>query len=112
MLHIIILYTIVCFMCFEILFQAPIQRIADKIAGVFVPFILIASAVTFVGWMIAFGVCNSSTQAEVQVCMSTYIHCIYTYMYIPCSLSFQAFPVACNCACFDCETFEIGEGLG
>lgn len=54
-------------MCFETLFQAPIQRIADKIAGVFVPFILIASAATFVGWMIAFGICNSWTEPEVQV---------------------------------------------
>lgn len=57
----------VCLMYFGILFQAPIQRIADKIAGVFVPFILITSAATFVGWMIAYGVCNSQTQAEVQV---------------------------------------------
>ena len=37
--------------------QAPIQRIADQIAGVFVPMILILSSVTFIGWLIASEVC-------------------------------------------------------
>ena len=46
--------------------QAPIQRIADKIAGVFVPFILLSSVVTFAGWLIAVGICNW-TQDEMQV---------------------------------------------
>ena len=79
-------------MCFGILFQAPIQRIADKIAGVFVPFILIMSAATFVGWMIAYGVCNAQTQAEVLVCMSNiYMHVhvhVCTYHIHVCSYAY------------------------
>ena len=47
--------------------QAPIQRIADKIAGVFVPFILVSSVVTFAGWMIAVGI-STTTQPEMKVC--------------------------------------------
>ena len=46
--------------------QAPIQRIADKIAGAFVPFILLSSILTFAGWLIAFGICNWN-QNEMQV---------------------------------------------
>ena len=46
--------------------QAPIQRIADKIAGVFVPFILLSSVVTFAGWLIAVGICTWK-QNEIQV---------------------------------------------
>ena len=46
--------------------QAPIQRIADKIAGVFVPFILIISVTTFASWLIAVGVCNWTT-AQIEV---------------------------------------------
>ena len=57
--------------------QAPIQRIADKIAGVFVPFILIISVATFAAWLIAVGVCNWTTaQIEVRTCIrSTYKTC-------------------------------------
>ena len=46
--------------------QAPIQRIADKIAGMFVPFILIISVATFAAWLIAVGVCNWTT-AQIEV---------------------------------------------
>ncbi len=38
--------------------QAPIQRIADKIAGYFVPMIISFSAITFIGWLIAVLVCQ------------------------------------------------------
>ena len=37
--------------------QAPIQRIADKIAGYFVPLILVLSTVTFTGWLLAIELC-------------------------------------------------------
>jgi Cu+-exporting ATPase len=37
--------------------KAPIQRIADRMAGVFVPLILTSSLITFAGWMTAIGVC-------------------------------------------------------
>lgn len=36
---------------FTTFMQAPIQRIADKIAGYFVPGILIASLLTFLAWL-------------------------------------------------------------
>ena len=32
--------------------KAPIQKIADKISGIFVPIVLVISAITLVGWMI------------------------------------------------------------
>ena len=38
--------------------QAPIQRFADTIAGVFVPMILTLSTLTFLGWLIAAEVCK------------------------------------------------------
>jgi len=35
--------------------KAPIQRLADRIASIFVPAVLIIAAITFVGWLIAAG---------------------------------------------------------
>lgn len=35
--------------------KAPIARLADKVAGVFVPVVLVIAAVTFVAWLIATG---------------------------------------------------------
>lgn len=32
--------------------RAPVQRLVDRIAGIFVPVILVVAAVTFVGWML------------------------------------------------------------
>ena len=37
--------------------QAPIQRMADQIAGLFVPMILILSTLTFIAWLIISEVC-------------------------------------------------------
>ncbi|WP_026893579.1 heavy metal translocating P-type ATPase [Clostridiisalibacter paucivorans] len=33
--------------------KAPVQRLADKISGIFVPAVLVIALVTFVGWMVA-----------------------------------------------------------
>jgi Cu+-exporting ATPase len=35
--------------------KAPIQRLADKIAGIFVPVVLVLAGITFIGWLAAGG---------------------------------------------------------
>ena len=40
--------------------QAPIQRIADRIAGYFVPVILTLSLITFTVWIIVVEVCHDT----------------------------------------------------
>ncbi|HIU05839.1 MAG TPA: copper-translocating P-type ATPase [Candidatus Coprousia avicola] len=47
--------------------KAPIARLADKVAGVFVPVVLGIAAVTFVAWMIAGGDVNQALTAAVAV---------------------------------------------
>ena len=47
--------------------KAPIARIADKVAGVFVPVVLGIAAVTFIVWMIATGSINEALTAAVAV---------------------------------------------
>ncbi len=47
--------------------KAPIARIADKVAGVFVPVVLGISVVTFIAWMIATGNVNEALTAAVAV---------------------------------------------
>jgi Cu+-exporting ATPase len=47
--------------------KAPIQRLADTVAGVFVPAVLVIAALTFVGWSVAgyvFGFMSLSTQTS------------------------------------------------
>ena len=46
-----------------LLFQAPIQRIADMVAGYFVPGIIALSSVTFVSWLIAWQVSKALNPA-------------------------------------------------
>ncbi len=47
--------------------KAPIARIADKVAGVFVPVVLAIAAATFVAWMAATGDPNEALTAGVAV---------------------------------------------
>ena len=47
--------------------KAPIARIADKVAGVFVPVVFAISAVTFVAWMVLTGSVNEALTSAVAV---------------------------------------------
>lgn len=47
--------------------KAPIARLADKVAGVFVPVVLVIAAVTFVAWMIFTSDVNEALTAAVAV---------------------------------------------
>lgn len=47
--------------------KAPIARLADKVAGVFVPVVLVIAAVTFVAWMVLTGDINDALTAAVAV---------------------------------------------
>ncbi len=47
--------------------KAPIARLADKVAGVFVPVVLVIAAVTFAAWLVAGGTVNEALTASVAV---------------------------------------------
>ena len=47
--------------------KAPIARMADKVAGVFVPVVFAISAVTFVAWMVLTGSVNEALTSAVAV---------------------------------------------
>ena len=47
--------------------KAPIARLADKVAGVFVPVVLGIAALTFVAWIVATGNLSQAVQAGVAV---------------------------------------------
>ena len=47
--------------------KAPIARLADKIAGVFVPVVMTIAAIAFAGWMIADGSLEFSLNAAISV---------------------------------------------
>ncbi len=47
--------------------KAPIARLADKVAGVFVPVVLGIAAVTFLAWLVAGGSVNQALTASVAV---------------------------------------------
>ena len=47
--------------------KAPIARMADKVAGVFVPVVFVISAVTFVAWMVLTGSVNEALTSAVAV---------------------------------------------
>ena len=71
--------------------KAPIARLADKVAGVFVPAVFVISAVTFVAWMVLTGSVNEALTSAVAVLV---ISC-------PCALGL-ATPVA----------IMVGTGVG
>ena len=73
--------------------KVPIQRLADKITNIFVPSVLILSALTFVGWAI-FGGANSISSAIGNAIAVLVISC-------PCSLGL-ATPIA----------LTVGSGMG
>ena len=47
--------------------KAPIARMADKVAGVFVPVVFVISAVTFAAWMVLTGSINEALTSAVAV---------------------------------------------
>ena len=47
--------------------KAPIARMADKVAGMFVPVVFVISAVTFVAWMVLTGSINEALTSAVAV---------------------------------------------
>ena len=47
--------------------KAPIARMADKVAGVFVPVVFVISAATFVAWMVLTGSVNEALTSAVAV---------------------------------------------
>ncbi len=47
--------------------KAPIARLADKVAGIFVPAVLVVAAVTFAAWMVTTGDVNHALTAAVAV---------------------------------------------
>ena len=63
--------------------KAPIARMADKVAGVFVPVVFVISAATFVAWMVLTGSVNEALTSAVAVLVISF----------PCALGL-ATPVA------------------
>jgi P-type Cu+ transporter len=47
--------------------KAPVQRLADRVAGVFVPAVLIAAAATFVGWLLTGDGANTALTSAIAV---------------------------------------------
>ncbi len=47
--------------------KAPVQRLADRVAGVFVPAVLVAAVATFAGWLLAGGSVNAALTSAVAV---------------------------------------------
>jgi len=71
--------------------KVPIQKVADKVTGIFVPAILVLSVLTFVGWIVLFGDWSRALGAAISVLV---IAC-------PCALGL-AVPIA----------LTVGSGMG
>ena len=84
--------------------KAPLQRIADRVSGVFVPVILLASVVTFLAWWLAAGDLGKAVLSAVALLL---VAC-------PCAMGL-ATPVAMMVGCGRASALGIlirsGEGL-
>jgi heavy metal translocating P-type ATPase len=84
--------------------KAPLQRIADRVSGVFVPVILVASVVTFFAWWLAAGDLGKAVLSAVALLL---VAC-------PCAMGL-ATPVAMMVGCGRASALGIlirsGEGL-
>jgi Cu+-exporting ATPase len=70
--------------------KAPIQRLADTIAGIFVPVVLVIAALTFIGWAIAGVVSGGATTSAIVSASNPWIVAIVAAVAV--------LVVACPCA--------------
>ena len=71
---------IMCYM------QAPSQQLADKIAGYFVPGVIIVSVLTLIGWIIVGYVDVTIIDPDHEVCAVSEVLCSVWYRYVHCLL--------------------------
>ena len=69
----IVIYILLCIFC---VFKAPIQELADKIAGIFVPIVCVLSLLTLTVWVIIGFVNIKLIEPDFEVCTLP-THCLY-----------------------------------